>query len=227
MPQMPASPTTPSVITPPYSVKEEAANTWSHLIGALLSIVALIALLIPSVQQADPWRIVSSSIYGTSLFLLFLASTCYHYASKPEVKAKLKTLDHCAIFLLIAGTYTPLLLIELRGGLGWTIFGVVWGMALFGIIAKLYWAEKFKKISLFFYLAMGWLIILAGDELLAQLTTGALSWLVAGGIAYSVGAIFYAGKQIPYNHAIWHLFVLLGSACHFVTVYAYILPVKI
>ncbi len=226
MPQMP-TPVTTTKITPPYSVKEEAANTWSHLIGALLSIAALVALLIPSVQQADPWRIVSSSIYGTSMLLLFLASTSYHYASLPEVKAKLKTLDHCAIFLLIAGTYTPLLLIELRGELGWTIFGIVWSMALFGIIAKLYWAEKFKKISLFFSLAMGWLIVVAGDELLAELLSGALSWLVAGGLAYSVGAIFYAGKRIPYNHAIWHLFVLLGSACHFVTVYAYVLPVKI
>jgi len=214
-----------NTIAAPYSVKEEAANTWSHIIGALLSIAALIALLIPSIQQADPWRITSFSIYGISMFLLFFASSAYHYASNPSTKAKLKTLDHCAIFLLIAGTYTPLLLIELRGVLGWSIFAVVWSMALFGIIAKVYWAERFKKISLFFYLIMGWLIVFSGDELLGKLATGALYWLIAGGLAYSLGAIFYANKRIPYNHAIWHIFVLLGSACHFVTIYLYVLPV--
>lgn len=217
--------TTTSPLAAPYGVKEEAANTWSHLFGALLSIAALIALLIPSIEQADPWRIASFSIYGISMFLLFLASSAYHYATNPATKAKLKTLDHCAIFLLIAGTYTPLLLIELRGTLGWSIFAIVWSMAIFGIIAKLYWAERFKKVSLFFYLIMGWLIVFAGDELLGKLETGALYWLFAGGLAYSVGAIFYANKRIPYNHAIWHIFVLLGSACHFVTIYLYVLPV--
>ncbi|CED61129.1 Hemolysin, putative [Moritella viscosa] len=213
-------------VAAPYSAKEEAANTWSHIIGVLLSIAALIALLVPSIQQADPWRITSFSIYGISMFLLFFASSAYHYASNPATKAKLKTLDHCAIFLLIAGTYTPLLLIELRGVLGWSIFGVVWSMALFGIIAKVYWAERFKKVSLFFYLIMGWLIVFSGDELLGKLATGALYWLIAGGVAYSIGAIFYANKRIPYNHAIWHIFVLLGSACHFITIYLYILPVS-
>lgn len=208
----------------PYSMKEEAANTWSHVLGALLSIAALIALLVPSIQQGDPWRISSFSIYGISMFLLFFASSAYHYATTPATKAKLKTLDHCAIFLLIAGTYTPLLLIELRGVLGWSIFAVVWSMAIVGIIAKIYWAERFKKISLFFYLIMGWLIVFSGDELLGKLATGALYWLIAGGLAYSIGAIFYANKRIPYNHAIWHIFVLLGGACHFVTIYLYVLP---
>ncbi|GIC77967.1 hemolysin III family protein [Moritella sp. F3] len=217
---------TADTIAAPYGVKEEAANTWSHLFGALLSIAALIALLIPSIEQADPWRIASFSIYGISMFLLFFASSVYHYATNPATKAKLKTLDHCAIFLLIAGTYTPLLLIELRGALGWSIFAVVWSMAIIGIIAKLYWAERFKKVSLFFYLIMGWLIVFAGDELLGKLDTGALYWLFAGGLAYSIGAIFYANKRIPYNHAIWHIFVLLGSACHFVTIYLYVLPVN-
>jgi len=217
---------TTDTIAAPYGVKEEAANTWSHLFGALLSIAALIALLIPSIEQADPWRIASFSIYGISMFLLFFASSVYHYATNPATKAKLKTLDHCAIFLLIAGTYTPLLLIELRGALGWSIFAVVWSMAIIGIIAKLYWAERFKKVSLFFYLIMGWLIVFAGDELLGKLDTGALYWLFAGGLAYSIGAIFYANKRIPYNHAIWHIFVLLGSACHFVTIYLYVLPVN-
>ena len=216
--------TAANTIAAPYSVKEEAANTLSHVIGTLLSIAALIALLVPSIQQADPWRITSFSIYGISMFLLFFASSAYHYASNPATKAKLKTLDHCAIFLLIAGTYTPLLLIEMRGVLGWSIFAVVWSMALFGIIAKVYWAERFKKVSLFFYLIMGWLIVFAGDELLGKLATGALYWLIAGGLAYSIGAIFYANKRIPYNHAIWHIFVLLGSACHFVTIYFYVLP---
>jgi len=216
--------TATDAVAAPYSVKEEAANTCSHFIGALLSIAALIALLVPSIQQADPWRIASFSIYGISMFLLFFASSAYHYATNPALKAKLKTLDHCAIFLLIAGTYTPLLLIELRGTLGWSIFGVVWSMAIFGIIAKVYWAERFKKVSLFFYLTMGWLIVFSGDELLGKLATGALYWLLAGGLAYSIGAIFYANKRIPYNHAIWHIFVLLGSACHFITIYLYVLP---
>ncbi len=215
-----------NTLAAPYSVKEEVANTFSHVIGALLSIAALIALLVPSIQQADPWRITSFSIYGISMFLLFFASSAYHYASDPAIKATLKTLDHCAIFLLIAGTYTPLLLIELRGVLGWSIFAVVWSMALIGIIAKIYWAERFKKVSLFFYLSMGWLIVFSGDELLGKLATGALYWLIAGGLAYSIGAIFYANKRIPYNHAIWHIFVLLGSACHFVTIYLYVLPVN-
>ncbi len=226
MPDISNSTISTKAVQPPYSRSEEAANTWTHGLGAMLSIAALLALVIPSVQQAEPWRIVSFSIYGCSLFLLFFASTLYHYVSEPGLKATFKTFDHCAIFLLIAGSYTPLLLIELREQLGWIIFSIVWGMAIFGIIAKLFWAKPFKKISLMFYLAMGWLIVVAGDELLGQLEDGALYWLVAGGLAYSIGAIFYASKRIPYNHAIWHLFVLLGSGCHFMTMYLYILPGK-
>ena len=224
-PHQAVAPTPAAAIMPAsYSSKEEAANTLTHLFGALLSVAALIALLVPSVQQADPWRIISFSIYGSSMFLLFLASSAYHYAVAPQLKARLKTLDHCAIFLLIAGTYTPLLLVEMRGPLGWTIFAIVWTMAVVGILAKLYWAERFKKISLFFYLTMGWLIVFSGDELLGKLSSDALYWLIGGGLSYSIGAIFYANKRIPYNHAIWHLFVLAGSACHFVTIYKYVLP---
>lgn len=210
------------VSLPPYGRKEETANTWSHAIGTIFSIIALAMMLEVSISNADLWQVSSASIYGFSMFTLFLASSMYHYASRPQIKAKLKTFDHCAIFLLIAGTYTPFLLVELRGSVGWTLFVVIWSLAIFGVLGKVYFADKFKKISLLFYLLMGWLIVFAGDEMLSQLSDGALSWLVAGGLTYTLGAIFYACDRIPYNHAIWHIFVLFGSICHFISIYFYV-----
>lgn len=217
------SPTT-ALISPPYSSKEEAANTWSHGIGTLLSIVAIMAMLKITITQADNWKIISAVIYGASLFTLFLASSLYHFAANPVTKVRLKTFDHCAIFLFIAGTYTPFLLLGLTGNLSWGLFSIIWSLAAIGIIGKLFWAQQFKKVSLLFYLSMGWLIVFAGEELFASLSEGALYWLIAGGLTYTIGAVFYACKRIPYNHAIWHLFVLAASACHFVSIYVYLLP---
>lgn len=210
---------------PPYARKEELANIWSHAIGAVFSLCAIVLMLATTLSQGDIWKVTSAAIYGLCLFTLFLASSLYHYAREPQRKARLKTFDHCAIFLLIAGTYTPFLILALAAELSWILLGVIWTLAIIGIVGKLFWAQPFKKISLLFYLAMGWLIVFAGEELFANLNEGALNWLIAGGIIYTLGAIFYACKRIPYNHAIWHVFVLAASVCHFISISVYLLPI--
>jgi hemolysin III len=165
------------------------------------------------------------SIYGTSLALLFLFSTLYHSIPAKKVKHVFEVLDHCTIYLLIAGTYTPFMLVKLRSVLGWSLLVAVWLLALFGIVFKSFFINKFRVLSACVYLLMGWLIVIAAGPLKEQLALAGIAWLLAGGIIYSLGLIFYAWKKLPFHHTIWHLFVMVGCACHFVAVFFYVLPV--
>lgn len=207
-----------------YSRFEEKLNISSHAIGVLLSIIALILLVTHASLNGNIWHIVSFSIFGASLLVLYAASTFYHSTKKPDLRAKLRVLDHASIYVLIAGTYTPFALVTLNGSTGWTIFAISWGLALSGIILKLFFTGRFKIISTSMYLFMGWMIIFAIQPLIDNLSSEGLFWLVAGGLAYTIGAILYGIKAIKFNHAIFHVFVLIGSACHFVAVYFYVLP---
>ncbi|MGB1272167.1 MAG: PAQR family membrane homeostasis protein TrhA [Endozoicomonas sp.] len=207
-----------------YSLAEEIANSITHGLGALLSVAGLTLLVTFATFQADVWRIVSFSIYGASLILLFLSSTLYHSFQHPGTKRIFKLLDHCSIYLLIAGTYTPFLLVSMRGTTGWVLFAVIWTLAVAGVIFKLVLGPQYRKLSLFTYVLMGWLVLFASRELSANVTSGGIAWLVAGGILYTSGVVFYLWKALPFNHAIWHLFVLGGSACHFFAVLLYVLP---
>ncbi|HIF9514497.1 hemolysin III family protein [Photobacterium damselae] len=209
-----------------YSVKEEIANSVSHGLGMIFGIVGLVLLLVQAVNaKADALSIVSLSIYGGSMILLYLASTLYHAIPFERAKRALKTFDHCAIFLLIAGTYTPFLLISLRTPLAITLMVIIWLLALMGIAAKIVFVYRFKKLSIITYLTMGWLSLIAIYQLAMALSTGGLVLLALGGLIYSIGVVFYINKRIPYNHAIWHLFVLGGSICHFCAIYFYVKPI--
>ena len=209
-----------------YSTKEEFANTLTHALGMVLSIVGLVLLLMKSIQQdADALTVTSMTVYGVSMIVLFLASTLYHAIPHQKAKRALKTFDHCAIYLLIAGSYTPFLLISLRTPLAMGLMAVIWAIALFGIIMKLAFVYRFKKLSLATYLIMGWLSLIIIYQLAMNLAIGGLTLLAAGGVIYSLGVIFYVAKRIPYNHAIWHGFVLAGCACHFFAIYLYVTPV--
>lgn len=203
---------------------EEILNSATHGLGAILSLIGTIALIIGATQYGDIWKIASFSIFGSSLILLYLASTLYHGTRHPRLKRLLKTLDHCAIFLLIAGTYTPFLLVNLRGTVGWTLFAVIWGLALTGVILKLIFKNRFELVRVGIYIAMGWLITVASSDLVSNLNALGLKLTIAGGIIYTAGVIFYLADRIPYMHAVWHLFVLGGSACHFTAIYFGVLP---
>ena len=207
-----------------YSVTEELVHAITHGIGVILSIVGLSWMLYVSINIADPWRIVASSIYGATLITLFLASTLYHSMYASRHREIFKLLDHCAIYLLIAGTYTPFLLVAMRSSTGWWIFGTIWALATAGIVKKLWFRHRFPKIALASYLAMGWLIVVAAPQVAEAIGPHGMGWLVAGGVSYSVGAIFYVVERIPFNHAIWHLFVLVGGICHFFGVALHVLP---
>jgi len=201
-----------------YSAGEELANAITHGIGAVMGVAVLILLVVFSSLRKGPWEIVSCAIYGATFILLFLGSTLYHSARKPGVRRVMKTIDHSAIYLLIAGTYTPLTLAPLRGALGWSMFGAIWGAAMVGIILKAFFTGRFKALSLASYLFMGWFCVIAVKPLYQELTTTGFVMLVAGGLCYSVGAIFYAMKSVKWSHAVWHLFVLAGSLCHFFSI---------
>jgi hemolysin III len=207
-----------------YTRREEIANSITHGIGALLSIAGLAVLVGFSTTRGDAWHIVSCSIYGTTLILLYLASTLYHSIPIPRLKSFLRTIDHSAIYLLIAGTYTPFMLVNLRGPWGWSLFGTIWGIALLGIILKTTSFGRLPGISLGFYLAMGWIVVIAIKPLLAVLDKGGLELLILGGLAYTGGVIFYVWEKLPYSHAIWHLFVMAGSAFHFFAILFYVIP---
>lgn len=207
-----------------YSKREELANSISHGIGIALSTIALIILVVYASLQGDVWKIVSFSIYGTSLLLLYTASTLYHSFSDPKLKHYLKIFDHSAIYLLIAGTYTPFMLVMLRESGGWAIFTAVWILAIVGIVFKLFFAGKLQLLSTIVYLAMGWAIVIAYRPMVEHVPEKGLYWILAGGLCYSLGVIFYLWKKIPYHHAIWHVFVLCGSICHFFAVWLYVLP---
>lgn len=207
-----------------YSPLEERTNIISHAIGLGLSVVALVVMVVRANIYGDALDVVSVSIFGASLIALYAASTFYHSAKSPDLRSRLRILDHATIYVLIAGTYTPLTLITLHSTTGWVIFGVSWGMALSGIILKLFFTGKYNLLSTFMYIFMGWIIVFAIKPLVNNLSPEGLFWLFAGGVAYTVGAILYSIKKIKFNHAIFHMFVLLGSSCHFVSVYFYVLP---
>ncbi len=210
----------------PYSKKEELANSLSHALGMVFGVVALILLLLKAnAANADWLTITSMSVYGASIILLFLASTLYHSIAAPKAKRLLKTLDHCAIFLLIAGSYTPYLLVSLRTPLAYWLMGVIWAIALIGIIGKIVFVYRFKKLSLITYLIMGWLSVIAVYQLIIHIDINGVILLGLGGVIYSLGVIFYVAKKIPYNHAIWHLFVLGGCVTQFLSIYYYVKPV--
>lgn len=209
-----------------YDPKEEKLNVISHGLGLVLSIVALVLLVVYSSIYGSNWHIVSFSIYGASLILLYSASTLYHYVQNPKWRQKLNVFDHAAIYILIAGTYTPFTLVVLKGWVGWTIFGVSWALAIFGVIFKLYFTGKYDKISTMAYVLMGWLIIFAIKPLINNFPIEGLLWLLTGGIFYTIGAVLYSIRSVKYNHAIFHIFVLLGSFSHFMAVFFYVLPIE-
>ncbi len=201
-----------------YAVGEEIANSITHGIGTALSVIGGIALIVFAALYGDAWRLVSFSIYSVTLVILYLASTLYHSVRDLRLKRIFKILDHACIYLLIAGTYTPFLLVSLRGPWGWTLLGVIWGLALVGIIFKTFSAQRFRRFLVLGYLLMGWLCVIAGRELILRVPAEGLLWLAFGGLLYTIGVLFYAWRKLPYSHAIWHLFVLGGSICHYLAV---------
>lgn len=209
-----------------YSPLEEKLNVVSHALGLLLSIIALVFLVYRAISLDNIWCIISFSIFGLSLIALYAASTFYHKSNEPALRYKLKILDHATIFILIAGTYTPYTLVTLHGRVGWIIFGVTWGLALAGVILKLFFVGKYNIASTVTYVIMGWIIIFAIKPLVNNLSPEGLQWLFAGGVFYTVGAVLYSIKKIKFNHAIFHVFVLLGSFCHVVSVYYYVIPIE-
>jgi hemolysin III len=207
---------------PHYSPAEEMLNVASHVIGFVLSIIAIIALLERALALGNTLYLISFGVFGFSLAFLYGCSSIYHSTKNELRRGKLRILDHASIYVLIAGTYTPFSLITLQGTTGWVIFGVSWMMALTGIILKLFFTGKYRLLSTLMYVFMGWLILFAIGPLVDRLPSAGLNWLVAGGLAYTLGAALYSVKRIRFNHAIFHLFVLLGSSCHFLAVYFYV-----
>jgi len=203
---------------------EEIANVLTHGLGAVLSAVGALMLLVLAALQRDAWKIVSFGVYGGTLVLLYVASTLYHLVQRPRAKRVLRVLDHSAIYLLIAGTYTPFLLVGLRGVWGWTLLGLIWALALAGIGLKVFSWRRPRGLSLstVAYLLLGWLGVVALPEILNRLPLGALLWLLAGGVMYTLGVVFFLWKGLRYHHAIWHLFVLAGSAFHYGTIWVYL-----
>ena len=198
-----------------YTLGVEIANSITHGIGAILSVPGLIILVLFATWYGGMWEIISFSIYGTTLLLLYLASTLYHSFQRPRLKHILRIIDHSSIYLLIAGTYTPFLLVAIRGTLGWTMLVLVWGLAVLGIAFKALFIHRFQVLSTLAYVGMGWLCVIAWNEMVTNLPPQSLTLLAAGGASYTIGVIFYAWHKMPYNHAVWHLFVLGGSACHY------------
>lgn len=207
-----------------YSDAEELANRLSHGLACLLSLVGLVLLIIASSRTGDPIRIISCSIYGSVLFLFYLISTLYHSLRNPKARYVFRILDHAGIYLVIAGTYTPFTLVSLRAGHGWALFGAVWGLAIAGVIFKTFMAHRLAFLAPVLYIALGWLIVIDLDELLTMVPSRGVAWLVAGGLSYTFGILFYALDRIPYNHAIWHLFVIAGSLCHYLAIFWYVVP---
>ena len=205
---------------PPAPSAEDRSSTITAAAGLAAALTGAVALLWVAAHGADGWRIASAVVFALSLVALHLASTLYHAQAQPARKARLKVLDHCAIYVLIAGTYTPFTLIGLRGPLGWTLFIAIWSLAALGIVFKLFTTGRLRVLSTAIYVAMGWLVLLAIKPVYAALDAWTFSWLLAGGVAYTSGTLFYHRPSVPHAHAIWHLFVIGGSACHFVAILA-------
>lgn len=204
------------------TAREELANSLTHGLGALLSVAGLVVMVVFAARHGDAWQVVSTAIFGTTLVLLYTASTLYHSLRGERRKALLQKFDHAAIFLLIAGSYTPFMLVTLRGPWGWSLFGVVWALAVAGVTIKFRLAGRFKLVSTLIYVAMGWLVLVAIKPLAAALPVGGMWLLVAGGLCYTGGAAFYLWRRLPYHHAIWHLWVLAGSICHWAAVFCFV-----
>jgi hemolysin III len=200
------------------TIKEEIFNSITHGIGTILSIGALVILVILAVMKGDAWHVVSYTIYGSTLILLYLSSTLYHSFTNEKIKNLFARFDHAAIFLLIAGTYTPFLLTVLRGTLGWTLFGIIWGVAVAGVVIRSIYLTRFRKLMVALYLAMGWMFVVAVGPMIKNLPQTSIIFLFLGGIFYSVGVVFYMWRTLKYGHGIWHLFVLAGSIMHFFAV---------
>jgi hemolysin III len=206
-----------------YTRREEVANAVTHGIGTALSIAALVLLIVFSVMKGTVWHVVSFTIFGVTMVLLYTASTLVHSFPEGKVKDLFETFDHSCIYLFIAGTYTPIMLVPLRSPLGWTLFGLVWGLAAGGVVFKAFFTKKFLVLSTLFYVAMGWLIVFAWQPLQTLMTPDGIRLLVIGGLCYTFGAVFYVWRGFPYHHAVWHLFVVAGSVFHFFAI-LYVLP---
>jgi len=209
-----------------FSRNEEVANSITHGIGAMLSIAALVILVVFSTLYGTAWHVVSFTIYGASMFILYMSSTLVH--SFPEGKAKdlFEIFDHSSIYLFIAGTYTPFLLVAIRGPLGWSLFGIVWGLAIAGTVFKCFFAKKYLFTSTILYVVMGWLMIFAWKPLTSKLPPEGMTYLMIGGLLYTFGSIFYVWRGFRYHHAIWHLFVIAGTVLHFFCILYFVLPIK-
>jgi hemolysin III len=206
-----------------YTLGEEIANSITHGVGTLLSVVGLIILVSLAAMHGDVWRIVSFSLYGSTLIFLYLNSTLYHAITHKKAKHVFRILDHASIFLLIAGTYMPVLLVTIRGPWGWTLFGIILALAIIGIILKSVCINRFERLGIVIYILMGWFCMMAMHQLVQKMAFGGIVLLAAGGLVYTLGVVFYAWKRLPYNHMIWHLFVLAGSACHYFAFLFYVL----
>ncbi len=207
-----------------YTKSEERLNVISHALGLLLSVVGLILLIIKAGQLSAMALKVSYWIFGSSMIILYTASTLYHSVRERKLRYRLNILDHASIYILIAGTYTPFSLVTLEGTVGWIIFAVVWAFAIAGVILKLFFTGKFQTLSTIMYVAMGWIIVFAVKPLINNLSQDGLIWLFAGGISYTIGAIIFSIDRLKYNHAIFHLFVLFGTFCHFLAIYYHVIP---
>ncbi len=207
---------------PLYTVGEEIANSVTHGVGAVLSVAGLIALCVVATLRGDIAHIVTFSIYGTTLVLLHTASTLYHALTAPRAKRVFRILDHAAIYSVIAGTYTPFLVLAIRGTLGWILLGFIWALTIIGVVFKSLYVGRFGIISTITYVLMGWLAIFLIRSLLHTLPPAGVAWVLAGGLAYTLGVVFFAWKKLPYGHAMWHLFVLAGASCHYVAVLVFL-----
>jgi hemolysin III len=205
-----------------WTLGEELAHSITHGVGLAAAVAGLIALVILTGATRDPWRIAACTIYASTLVLLYAASTLYHALSSTRARRVFQVLDHSAIFLLIAGTYTPFAIVLLRGPLGWTLLAIVWGLAMIGVTMKAVFGARWPVVSTALYICMGWTAVIAVKPIIAHVPPGAVLWLLAGGLAYTGGVVFYAWTRLRYSHAIWHLFVLAGSACHYVAVVLYV-----
>ncbi len=209
-----------------YTLAEEIVHVITHGFGAILSIGGLSWMLYLSIAASDPWRIAASIIYGISLVTLFTASTLYHSFHSHSKRHLFEVLDQCAIYVLIAGSYTPFLLVSMRDSTGWLLFGTIWTLATAGVITQLYFRDRYPKLLLASYLVMGWLVLLVLPQVIRAVGFGAFLWLAAGGLFYTIGVAFYVRKHVVYSHAIWHLFVLAGGLCHFLAVIWHVLPAR-
>ena len=216
-----------NILLPRYSVGEEIANSITHGVGVIFSTAGLAVLTAFASVFGTAWHIVSCSIYGATQIILYTASTLYHSIPLPRAKVILRLIDHAAIFLLIAGTYTPFTLVNLRGPWGWGLFGVIWGLAILGIALQGILIRRRALIITILYVAMGWVVVIAIQPLLASVASGGLALLAAGGLAYTLGSLFYLWRRLPYHHAIWHVFVLVGSSLHFFAILFYVIPLAV